>query len=54
VAQRIGLPPEGCVFIDDLAQNVEAARAAGMYGLHFLMNEHSLEGQLAALGVRAA
>ena len=53
-AQRIGLPPEACAFIDDLAQNVEAARGAGMHGVHFLVNEHSLEEQLAALGVRAA
>ena len=53
-ARRIGLRPEECVFIDDLAQNVAAARGAGMHGVHFLVNEHSLEGQLAALGVRAA
>ncbi len=52
-AQRIGLPPEQCVFIDDLAQNVEAARGTGMHGVHFLVGEHNLEAQLAVLGVHA-
>lgn len=52
-ARRIGLPPEACVFIDDLAQNVEAAREAGMHAVLFLVNEHDLEAQLAALGVSA-
>ena len=52
-AQRLGLAAGECVFIDDLPRNVEGARAAGMVGVHFLVNEHSLEAQLAALGVRA-
>jgi putative hydrolase of the HAD superfamily len=53
-AHRLGLTTGECVFIDDLAGNVEAARAVGMHGVHFLVNEHSLEAQLAELGVRAA
>jgi epoxide hydrolase-like predicted phosphatase len=53
-AQRLGLPTEDCVFIDDLAGNVEAAREAGMHGVQFLVNEHDLEEQLAELGVRAS
>lgn len=52
-AQRIGLPPEECVFIDDLPRNVDAARESGMHAIHFLVNEHHLQEQLAALGVVA-
>ena len=52
-AQRLGLPPDECVFIDDLPRNVEAAREAGMQAVHFRVNEHDLEAQLAELGVRA-
>ena len=52
-AQRLGLAAAECVFVDDLATNVDAARAAGMQGVHFLVGEHVLEDQLAALGVRA-
>jgi putative hydrolase of the HAD superfamily len=52
-AQRLGLAAEECVFVDDLAGNVEAARGAGMHGVHFLVNEHDLEAQLAAVGVVA-
>ena len=29
-AQRIGLPPEECVFVDDLRENCEGAEAVGM------------------------
>ena len=51
-AQRLGLAVDACVFIDDLARNVDAAREAGMHAVHFLVNEHDLEAQLAELGVR--
>jgi putative hydrolase of the HAD superfamily len=30
VAEQIGLPPEGCVFVDDLPGNLKPARAIGM------------------------
>jgi epoxide hydrolase-like predicted phosphatase len=30
VAERIGLPPEACVFVDDLPGNLKPARALGM------------------------
>ena len=53
-ARRVGLLPGECVFIDDLPRNVEAAQEAGMHGVHFLVNEHSLEEQLATLGVLAS
>ena len=32
-AKAIGVPPEECVFVDDLAQNVEGAKAVGMEGI---------------------
>jgi putative hydrolase of the HAD superfamily len=32
-AQTLGVPPEECVFIDDMAANVAAARACGMTGV---------------------
>ena len=54
-ASRLRLEPGECVFIDDLAGNVEAARAAGMLAVHFLVYEgHDLEAQLAELGVAPA
>ena len=53
-AQRLGLPPEACVFIDDLEVNVQAARDAGMHGVCFRIDlGHALEEQLGELGVRA-
>ncbi|MEX2246075.1 MAG: HAD family phosphatase [Dehalococcoidia bacterium] len=52
-AERLALPLEACVFIDDLDTNVEAARQAGMHGVHFRIDEgHDLEQQLSGLGVR--
>ncbi|MGH2661211.1 MAG: HAD family hydrolase [Actinomycetota bacterium] len=32
-AERLGLPPEECVFVDDVRRNVDAAQAVGMRGL---------------------
>jgi len=34
-ARRAGAPPERCLFIDDTPENVDAARRAGMAGLHY-------------------
>ncbi|MEU6710105.1 HAD-IA family hydrolase [Nonomuraea sp. NPDC046802] len=34
-AERAGADPERCLFVDDRLQNVEAARALGMTGLHY-------------------
>lgn len=51
-AERLGLPVEACVFVDDWDQNVEAARAVGMRAvLHRVDQGHDLRAQLAALGV---
>lgn len=51
-AERIGLAPEDCLFIDDLETNVQAAREAGMTALHFRVDlNHNLEAMLADLDV---
>jgi putative hydrolase of the HAD superfamily len=33
-AERIGLPPEDCIFVDDLPGNLKPARAMGMTTVH--------------------
>jgi HAD superfamily hydrolase (TIGR01509 family) len=51
-ADRLGLPPEACVFVDDWDKNVDAARGVGMQAvLHRVDQGHDLRAQLAALGV---
>ncbi len=32
--QRVGVPAQGCVFVDDLERNVAAATELGMHGVH--------------------
>jgi len=54
-ADRLGLPPAACVFVDDWDKNVEAARALGMTAvLHRADKGDDLRAQLAAVGVSAA
>lgn len=50
-ADRLGVPASACVFIDDIAQNVEGAKAAGMQSFRFQGIAH-LENELQGLGVR--
>ncbi|HEX6078307.1 MAG TPA: HAD family phosphatase [Methylomirabilota bacterium] len=53
-ADRLGLPPAACVFVDDWDQNIEAARGLGMTGvLHRVDKGDDLGAQLAAVGVRS-
>lgn len=53
-AERLGLPPAACVFVDDWDKNVEAAREVGMEAvLHRVDQGHDLSAQLAAVGVTA-
>jgi epoxide hydrolase-like predicted phosphatase len=33
-AERIGLPPSACVYVDDLEFNLDPARELGMHGVH--------------------
>ena len=38
----IGLPPQQCVFIDDIDANVVAARALGISGIHHVAVQETL------------
>jgi putative hydrolase of the HAD superfamily len=42
VLERLDLPAEACVFVDDLAVNVEAARALGFPVVHFRDTEQAI------------
>jgi len=51
-AERLGLPPGQCVFVDDLDSNVEAAQGVGMQAVLFRVDKgDDLRAQLAALGI---
>jgi putative hydrolase of the HAD superfamily len=47
--ERLGLPAEACLFVDDLLPNCEGARAAGMSAVHFRDNEQAIPEIRAAL-----
>ena len=49
-AEAAGADPGDCVFIDDLLENIEGARAAGLVGLHYRTTDQLLD-DLEALGV---
>lgn len=52
-AERLDLPPEECLFIDDLEGNVTAAREVGMTAVHYRVHHgDDLKAQFAELGVR--
>ncbi len=54
-AERLKLPAEECVFIDDAERNITAAREVGMMAIHFRVHEGDLlADQLAELGVKPA
>jgi len=40
--ERIGLPGEVCLFVDDILHNCEGAEAAGMSAVHFRDNEQAI------------
>jgi putative hydrolase of the HAD superfamily len=40
--ERLGLPAERCLFVDDLVHNCEGARKAGMSAVHFRDNEQAI------------
>lgn len=48
--ERLAVEPQAAVFIDDTLGHVEAARALGLYGLHFTGPE-ALAGELKTLGL---
>jgi len=47
--QRLGLPAEACVLVDDLAPNCDGARAVGMQAVHFRDNDQAAADLRAAL-----
>jgi len=47
--ERIGMPAEACLFIDDLQVNCEGAEAVGMQAVHFRENEQAIGEVRAAL-----
>lgn len=51
--ELFGIEPEQALFVDDLAENVQAARKLGITGIQFT-NYRALLGQLAELGVQAS
>jgi len=40
--ERLGLPAEVCLFVDDIEVNCEGARRAGMRAVHFVDNEQAI------------
>lgn len=52
--ERIGMPAEACLFIDDLHTNVEGAKAVGMNAVHFRSNEQAIPEIRTALGQAVA
>ncbi len=52
-AQAAGAPAGECVFIDDMAENVQGARTAGLQGVQYV-DMPSLAGALRGMGVEVA
>jgi putative hydrolase of the HAD superfamily len=52
--ERIGMPAEACLFIDDLSTNCEGAEAVGMRAVRFRDNEQAIGEIRAALGQASA
>jgi len=53
-AERLGLEPEDCVFVDDLRENIAGAEAVGMLGILHRDVEGSIAAMEEALGVDLA
>jgi HAD superfamily hydrolase (TIGR01509 family) len=51
-AERLGLPAKACLFVDDMADNVRGARAAGMIGMLHRAADTTIRRLEAAFGVR--
>ena len=49
--ERIGMPPEACLFVDDVLVNCEGARKAGMATVHFQGNQQAIAEIRAALSL---
>jgi putative hydrolase of the HAD superfamily len=48
--ERVGVPAEACLFVDDLEVNCKGAEAAGMSAVHFRDNEQAIGQIRAAVG----
>ena len=48
--QRANANPQECLFIDDLLENIQAAKQIGIEGIHFISSEQ-LKQELAHLGI---
>jgi epoxide hydrolase-like predicted phosphatase len=53
-AERLGLPPQACVFVDDLAPNVRGAAAVGMVGVLHRSYDETVNELETLLGLRLA
>ncbi len=51
-AERIGLPPDRCVYVDDLSFNLEPARELGMATVHHVDADETVSELERLLGVR--
>jgi epoxide hydrolase-like predicted phosphatase len=51
-AERLGLPPEQCVMVDDIATNVRGATAVGMVGVHHVEPAGTIEELERLFGLR--
>ena len=40
--RKLGSEPQECVFVDDLQENIQAARALGMTGIQHIENESTI------------
>ncbi len=50
-AERIGVPPEQCVFVDDLPFNLEPADELGMATVHHVTAEQTISELEGLLGI---
>jgi putative hydrolase of the HAD superfamily len=48
--ERIAMPPEACLFVDDVLVNCEGAEKAGIKAIHFQDNEQAIAAIRATLG----
>jgi putative hydrolase of the HAD superfamily len=53
VLERLGVPAEACLFIDDVDVNCDAGREAGLNAVHFRDNEQAI-GEIRSLLAGAA
>jgi putative hydrolase of the HAD superfamily len=51
-ADLLGLPPEQCIFIDDIEANITAAQACGMTGVHHVEAPQTVAEVKDLLGLR--